>query len=244
MGKPLAVSLCRSRRPAREGTMALQLGLPGAPAADEAAALAALIEQLEAIPAPIHILHLSTARGVALVAEAKSRGLPVSASTTWLHLLRDTSHLQSYDPNLRVHPPLGAPADRAALVRGVAAGILEAIAVEHCPYTYEEKTLPFAEAPPGAIGFETALPLLWHHLVGPELSALELWQALSTGAARCLGQPPASIKVGEPAELTLFDPAATWQVSARTLASMARNTPWLDQTIAGRIVQVWAAPQG
>ncbi|MGB3612790.1 MAG: hypothetical protein WBA10_03285, partial [Elainellaceae cyanobacterium] len=240
LNKPIGISLCRSPHPAREGAIALRLGLPSAPASDEASVLAALLEQLDVIPAAVHVMHLSTARGVALVAEAKARGLPVSASTTWLHLLKDATHLDTYNPNLRVHPPLGNPSDREALIQGVASSTIDAIAIEHCPYTYEEKTVPFTEAPPGVIGLQTALPLLWEQLVDTgQLSAIALWRALSTQPAQCLQQRPSELSLQQDAELVLFDPAESWEATPQTIVSLSNNTPWLHRPILGRVVQVW-----
>jgi dihydroorotase len=119
-------------------------------------------------------------------------------------------------------------------------GILDAIAIDHAPYTYEEKTVAFAEAPPGAIGLELALPLLWHNLVDAgDWSALELWRCLSSRPAECLQQIPSTITPGKPAELTLFDPQQVWKVEKQTLHSLAVNTSWLNQELKGRILQTW-----
>jgi len=218
----------------------MRVGLPGAPAIAETAALAALLECVEQIGTPIHIMRVSTVRSVALIAQAKARYLPITASTTWMHLLLNTQSLQSYDPNLRLEPPLGTPADQAALIQAVNDGIIEAIAIDHSPYTYEEKTVPFAEAPPGAIGLELALPLLWQQLVmSGALSALTLWRALSINPSRCLQQSCSTVAVDAIAELTLFDPQQPWLISGKTLKSLARNTPWLGQQIMGRVVKTW-----
>jgi dihydroorotase len=130
--------------------------------------------------------------------------------------------------------------DQAALIEGIRSGIIDAIAIDHSPYTYEEKTVAFAESPPGAIGLELALPLLWQALVVSEkIPALTLWRALSTNPAQLLNQSPASIQPGQPAELVLFDPNDAWQVTSRTLKSRSTNTPWLNQTLRGRVLQVW-----
>ncbi|MDX2255919.1 MAG: amidohydrolase family protein [Pseudanabaenaceae cyanobacterium bins.39] len=181
-------------------------------------------------------MRISTARGVELIRTAKDRGLPITASTTWMHLLLNTSDVASYDPNLRLEPPLGTPTDQAALIAAVQSGIIDAIAVDHSPHTYEDKTVPFAEAPPGAIGLELALPLLWQTLVAPgHWSALDLWQALSTRPARCLGQSPATIAPGQTAEVILFDPHHTWQVTPTTLQSLSSNTPWQGKMVTGRV---------
>lgn len=110
-------------------------------------------------------MRISTARGVELIAEAKQRGLPITASVSWMHLLWNTKALSTYDPNLRLDPPLGNPEDQQALIEGVKTGVIEAIAIDHQPYLYEEKTVSFAEAPSGVIGLEIALPILWQNFV-------------------------------------------------------------------------------
>lgn len=220
----------------REGYNSIRLGLPGNPAIAETSALAALLEVVEATGTPIHIMRVSTARSVQMIWEAKVRGLPLTASTTWMHLLLDTEAIDGYNTGLRLSPPLGNPSDRAALKRGVQQGIIDAIAIDHAPYSYEEKTVAFGEAPPGAIGLELALPLLWQNLVETgEWSALELWRVLSTQPAVCLGQTPAAIVPGQPAELVLFDPQMAWQVDRQSLKSLSGNTPWLGQQVTGRV---------
>lgn len=242
LGKPVALWPCdrklASNGAMREGPDSIRLGLPGNPAIAETSALAALLEIIAATGTPVHIMRISTARGVQLIGDAKAHGLPVTASTSWMHLLLDTQAIKSYNPSLRLEPPLGNPVDREALRRGVQQGVVDAIAIDHTPYTYEEKTVAFPEAPPGAIGLELALPLLWHNLVETGVwSALELWRSLSTQPAYCLQQKPASLAVTQKAELTLFDPQQTWSVEAKTLQSLSNNTPWLGQLLKGRVVQ-------
>jgi dihydroorotase len=244
LGKPVALVPCDSKLAGngvmREGLQSLRFGLPGNPAIAESAALAAILEVVAAIGTPIHLMRISTRRSVELIEDAKARGLPVTASTTWMHLLLNTEDVGNYDPNLRLEPPLGNPVDQTALIRGVREGIIDAIAIDHTPYTYEEKTVAFAEAPPGAIGLELALPLLWHALVEKgNWSALELWQYISTKPAICLQQTPSAIAPGQPAELVLFNPQQTWNVERHTLKSRSTNTPWLGQQLTGRVVQTW-----
>lgn len=224
----------------REGHDSLLLGLPGVPDLADTSPLAALLECVAETGTPVHFMRIATARSVALLRAAKERGLPVTASTTWMHLLLNTRHVSSYDPNLRISPPLGTPTDQAALLEAVQTGVIDAIAIDHAPYTYEEKTVAFAEAPPGAIGLELALPLLWQALVESESwSPLPLWAALSTRPATCLQQTPPSLTQGQPAEMVLFDPLKSWVVESRSLKSRATNTPWLGHEIQGRIIKVW-----
>ncbi|MCP6758102.1 MAG: dihydroorotase [Fischerella sp. CENA71] len=244
LAKPVAFWCCdrqlKSNGVMREGSDSLRFGLPGNPAASETSAIATLIELVAATGTPVHIMRVSTARSVELIASAKNQGLPITASTTWMHVLLDTEALKSYDPNLHLEPPLGNPNDSLALRQAVRTGIIDAIAIDHAPYTYEEKTVAFAEAPPGAIGLELALPLLWQHLVETgEFSALELWQALSRRPAECLKQNLSAIAPGEKAELTLFDPHKTWKVDGQSLRTLSQNTSWLGQQLMGKVVKIW-----
>ncbi len=244
MGKPVALWCCDRQLAGngvmREGTDSIILGLPGNPDFSETTAIAAVLELVAAIGTPVHIMRVSTYRSVQLITQAKERGLPITASTSWMHLLLDTKSHYTYDPNVRLEPPLGNLSDRLALQEAVRWGIIDAIALDLAPYTYEEKTVAFAEAPPGAIGFELALGLLWQQLVeNGQWSALELWRALSLNPATCLQQTIKEICPGNPAELTLFAPQVSWLVEAQSLKSLATNTPWLGQQVTGRVLQTW-----
>lgn len=246
LGKPLALMPCDKKLAGngvmREGVNSIRFGLPGNPAIAESTALAAILELVAAIGTPVHLMRISTRRSVELIEEAKAKGLPVTASTTWMHLLLNTENLSNYDPNLRLEPPLGNPVDQAALLQAVRTGIIDAIAIDHTPYTYEEKTVAFSEAPPGAIGLELALPILWQALVeNGDWSALELWQRTSTKPAICLQQNPSAIAPEQPAELVLFNPQEAWTVEKRSLKSLSSNTPWLGKELKGRVVQIWCS---
>jgi dihydroorotase len=184
---------------------------------------------------------------VGLIQQAKAQNLPITASTTWMHLLLNTtaisghdSSITPYDPNLNLDPPLGNPQDQTALIQGVKTGIIDAIAIDHTPYTYEEKTVAFANAPPGVMGLELALPLLWQTFVeSGQWSALELWQKLSRNPALCFGKQISPITPNQPAELTLFNPHQSWKVESSQLHSLAVNTPWSQQELMGRVVKTW-----
>jgi dihydroorotase len=224
----------------REGEVSLRYGVPGNPSFSEAAIIAAVLEIVAAIGTPVHIMRVSTQRGVELIADAKQRGIPVTASTTWMHLLFNSEASGSYDPNLRLDPPLGNQNDLNALIEGVKQGIIDAIAIDHHAYTYEEKTVPFGVAPPGVIGLELALPILWQRFVTTGIwSPLELWQALSSRPRQCLQQKTPSIALQQPAELVLFDPQQTWTVNQQNLIATTANTPWWNQEITGRVIKIW-----
>lgn len=214
----------------REGKWSLQYGMTGYPAAAETSALAALIELVRLTKAPTHFLRLSTAQSVELIAQAKNDGLPVTASTTWLHLCHCDRDLDTYDPNLRLNPPLGSESDRLALIAGIKSGAIDSIAIDHTPCAYEEKVVPFEVAPVGAIGLELAIPILWQNLVTTELlTANELWQALSINPAKCLG-------MSVPQLSTLFDPNYHWLVSDQAIASTSKNSSYMGRSLIGKVV--------
>ncbi len=244
LGKPIMLWPCDAdltgKGTIRDGVNALKFGLPGVPSSAETVPIAMILELLRETPTPVHLMRISTARAVELIAAAKSEGLPITASVTWQHLLYDTNNLQTYDPNLRLLAPLGNPADRIALVQAVKSGIIDAIAIDHSGYTYEEKTVAFGETIPGAIGFEFALAELWNGLVKPEtLTALELWRSLSQHPMSCLKQTLQSIQPGSVESLILFDPNEHWSVTEQTLNSRSHNTHLLNQISQGRVIKAW-----
>ncbi len=221
----------------REGYFSINYGLTGNPAMTEATAVATILEMVAVTQTPVHLMRISTRRAVELIAWGKARGIPITASTTWMHLLLDSKNLVSYDPNLRLDPPLGNPEDRLALIDGISQGVIDAIAVDHHAYTYEEKTVPFAESPPGAIGLQLVLPLLWQELVETgKWSGLQLWKALSSNPRKCLGQSLTPIKAGHPLEFIVFDPTKTWKVDPFSLQSLGHNTSWLGKEITGKVI--------
>jgi len=247
LNRPLALWPCdrtlAGNGIAREGSLALMGGLPGVLVAAETAALTTILELVRELETPVHLMRLSTARSVALIEQAKADGLPVTASTTWMHLLFSTQEALSYDPSLRLDPPLGNPADQEALIAGVQAGTIDAIAIDHTPYTYEEKTVAFGDAPPGAIGLELAFAALWQKFVEPGLwTAAELLRAMSDRPAQILQLPSPQIAERETVEAFLFDPTATWTVDAQTLRSPARNTPFYQRSLQGQVLQTWHFP--
>ncbi len=242
--KPIAIGLSdnelTNQGVIREGANSIRYGLPGNPGYSEASAIAAGLEIIDSIKTPVHLMRVSTARGVELIADAKQRGVPVTASTTWMHLLFSTADIASYDPNLRLEPPLGNPEDRLVLIDAVKQGIIDAIAVEHQAYTYEEKTVAFAEAPPGVVGLELALPILWQTFVAiDQWSALELWQALSSRPRTCLNQNLSGIQSNQANELVLFNPQKSWKLDPDNHKSLGANTPWWGKTIIGRCLKTW-----
>jgi dihydroorotase len=216
----------------REGRWSLNYGLLGVPAIAETTAISALIELIDLTRTPIHLMRISTARSVELIAQAQDRGLPITASVTWHHLLLEAEQVSGYNSNLHFAPPLGDRHDRQVLIEGVRSGVIGAIAIDHTPYTYEEKAVAFEQSPSGAIGLEFALPLLWHKLVETgQLSSLELWRSLSSNPASYMGLPA-------PGLCTIFDPIVTWIASRENIFSLSANSIYLGKLIPGKAILI------
>lgn len=223
-----------------EGSCCSRLGLPGWPALAEELMVHRDIELCRLTGAPVHLLHLSTARSVAMVRAAKAEGLPVTAEATPHHFTLTDELLASFDAVYKVNPPLRTPDDIAALQQGLHDGTIDAIATDHAPHPPETKEAPLDQAPPGMLGLETALGLAITQLVdGPlRMPLVDVIGALSWKPAAIAaldarhGRP---IAPGEPANLAVFDPTVTWTVDPHDLASKSRNTPYAGRTLRGRV---------
>lgn len=221
-----------------EGYHSYSLGLRGQPAEAEEVIVARDLAVGRMTGSRLHLCHLSSARSVELVRRAKADGIRVTAEVTPHHLVFSHDDLTTYDTNLKVHPPLRTLEDRDALRAGLADGTIDAIATDHAPHAVEEKESEFDQAPPGTIGLETALAAVLTELVEPGLLTLtRAIEAMSFMPARILGASDhgGPIEPGRPANLVVFDPAASWVVEA-PFASKSRNSAFLGRTLKGRVV--------
>jgi len=218
-----------------EGRCCAELGLPGWPSIAEDLMVFRDIELVRLVGAPLHILHLSTARSVELVRAAKADGLPVTAEATPHHFSLTDELLAGYNALYKVNPPLRTMADVEAVRIGLADGTIDAIATDHAPHAPETKEQPLDQAPPGMLGLETALGVSLASLdmpIAAIVAALSWKPAAIAGVADRHGRP---VAVSEPANLTVFDPAAEWQVVPAQLASKSRNTPFVGVPLEGRV---------
>lgn len=222
-----------------EGACCSRLGLPGWPALAEELMLHRDIELCRLTGAGMHFLHLSTERSVELVRSAKAEGLPVTAEVAPHHFSLTDEALSGFDPVFKVNPPLRTPADIAALKRGLADGTIDAIATDHAPHAERLKEQPLDQAPPGMLGLETALGVAVAELVDSGIMPLHrVLGALSwkpAAIARLSDRHGRPVAVGEPANLTIFDPTHEWQVDPTALASRSRNTPYEGRSLRGRV---------
>jgi len=218
-----------------EGACCSRLGVPGWPAVAEELMVMRDIELSRLTGAPVHFLHLSTAKSVDLVRTAKADGLRVTAEAAPHHFTLTDEMLTGFDPIFKVNPPLRERADIDAVKRGLADGTIDAIATDHAPHPAELKEMPLDQAPPGMLGLETSLALSISEL-GLELRhvvALLSWRpAAIAGVADRHGR---AIEVGAPANITVFDPDLSWTVSPARLASKSRNTPYAGRTVRGKV---------
>ncbi|MCX8007859.1 MAG: dihydroorotase [Coriobacteriia bacterium] len=217
-----------------EGVVSTRLGLPGQPAAAEEVMVAREIMLAELTGCRVHIAHLSTAGSLALVREAKRRGVPVTCEATPHHLFLDEDAIASYDTAYKMNPPLRTPEDREALVAGLVDGTIDCIATDHAPHAAHEKELEFELAPFGVIGLETAVPLAVTHLVRTKtLGWGDLVRLFCHGPRSAFGLPQVRLEPGATADITVVNPDSQVEVDASWIVSKSRNTPFLGQTLYG-----------
>ena len=224
-----------------EGAVSTRLGLPGNPAVAEVVHVARDLLLAELTGAHLHVAHVSTAGAVALVREARARGVHVTAEVTPHHVTLTDEAALGYDPNTKMAPPLRGKDDVAACVLGLADGTLDAIATDHAPHAVHEKEVEFTAAPPGVLGFETAFAVVMELVRRGQLTPLQLMANLSWNPARVLGLPHGRLERGAAADLVLLDPERRWSYDPAQGFSKSRNSPWAGQTLAGRVIATWVA---
>jgi dihydroorotase len=220
---------------AASGAVASRLGLSGVPVAAESIALHTIFELMRVTGARVHLPHLSSAAGIALVREAKAEGLPVTCDVSANHIHLIDVDIGYFDAQLRLDPPVRSQRDREAIREGLADGTVDAICSAHTPVDDDEKLLPFAEATPGSTGLELLLSLT---VKWAEESRVPLAKALSritASPADVLDLPAGRIVAGVAADICLFDAGAHWRVEPRALKSQGHNTPFLGYELPARV---------
>jgi len=218
-----------------EGEWSSRLGIPGQPAEAEELMVMRDLALARLTGTRVHFQHLSTAGSIAMVRAAKASGLAVTCEATTHHFTLTHAECASYDPVFKVNPPLRTDADVAAVRAGLADGAIDCIATDHAPHTQEAKEAAFDQAPPGMLGLQTALALAITEL---ELPIADVLALLSWQPARILGvddEHGLPVAKGNPANLTVIDPTATWVVDPAALASRSRNTPYAGRTLTGQV---------
>ncbi|CAM5319815.1 dihydroorotase [Leifsonia shinshuensis] len=222
-----------------EGALSGELGLTGWPAVAEESIIARDVLLAEHVGSRLHVCHVSTAGSVDVIRWAKARGVDVTAEVTPHHLLLTEELASGYDARYKVNPPLRRAEDVEALRAGLADGTIDIVATDHAPHPVESKDCEWDAAAFGMVGLESALSVVQASVVDNGLLG---W----TDIARVLSAAPARIgrldghglplETGAPAELFLYDPAASREFSARDLAGKGVNSPYLSMTLPGRVV--------
>jgi dihydroorotase len=226
-----------------EGEVSTRLGLAGIPSISESTQIArdAAIAGYES--GVIHIQHLSARESVAAVAEAKARGVRISAEASPHHLAltEDDVLASQLDTRLKMNPPLRSRADRQSLVDGLRDGTIDCIATDHAPHAREEKEVPWEQAPMGTTGLETAFAAVHTELVVPGVLPLALVVEKLSAGAELFGLVPPLIAVGRPAELCLIDLGVEWEVGEAGYASRSENCCFAGRTLRGKVLATVAA---
>lgn len=219
-----------------EGYYSTLLGMGGIPAASEETLVVRDVILARLTNAHLHIAHLSTAGAVDAVRSARKSGVHVTCEVTPHHIALTDDSVQSFSTSLKMNPPLRSKEHRDAIVDGIADGTVDAIATDHAPHHVDEKNVEFDLAPFGVIGLETAFAVCYSQLVAKKVIDLaRLVELLSCGPARIFSLPGGTLKGGSLGDVTIIDPAAKGTVATPFL-SMAQNSPFLGQTLQGRVI--------
>jgi dihydroorotase len=220
-----------------EGPLATRLGLLPIPRSAEVAMVARDLVLLEEVGGQLHVAHVSCAASVALLREARRRGLRVSAEAAPHHFTLTDAAVDGWNTHAKMNPPLRHPEDVEAVREGLADGTIDAIATDHAPHGIMDKQVPYAEAANGVVGLETALPLTLALVRAGVLTPVRAVELLTSGPAEIFRLPGGHLAPGAPADVTLVDPGAEWTVEAARFQSKSRNTPFEGMLVAGRVVR-------
>jgi len=222
-----------------EGLTSTTLGLRGIPAESEAVMVARDLELAKLTGGWIHFAHVSCARSVELVRQAKRHGVRVTCEVTPHHLALTDEAVAGFRTEAKVNPPLRSEQDRLALIEGLKDGTIDCIATDHAPHTDWEKDADFDSSPFGISGLETALGVCVNTLIVPgHLSWMQLAQMLATNPGTIAGLNGKALGKGHVANLTVVDPNTSWTVEPAQFASKGKRSPFAGWQLTGQIFKV------
>ena len=225
---------------AHDGLVTSRLGLLGIPEVAETTAVMEMILLAEETGVRLHLSQLSCARSVEMLAEARRRGIAVTADVAMHQLLFTEEALAGFDSRFHVRPPLRGERDRKALIAGVRDGVIDAIVSQHQPHDSAAKQAPLAATEHGLSTVESVLSLGLELVERNELSLSELVRALTAGPASVLGRE-VRVAEGEIADLCVFDPSQHWTPGKDTLVSVGRHAPVTGRQLPGVVRLTLAA---
>ena len=225
---------------AASGALATRLGLSGVPVAAETIAMHTIFDLMRATGARVHLCRISSAAGVALVAKAKAEGLNVTCDVSINSLHLTDVDIGYFDSRMRLNPPLRQQRDRDALRQGLADGTIDALVSDHTPVNEDAKTLPFAEAEPGATGLELLLGLACKWGNDSDAGLMRALAVLTSEPARVLGNALGTLQAsagrlvkGGVADICVIDPDSEWTVTPAALRSQGKHTPFSGYELSG-----------
>ncbi len=219
-----------------EGEVSARLGIKGIPAASEEVMVARDLCLARQTGTHIHIQHLSSRGSVELIKWAKELGIHVTCEVAPHHLALTHNAVESYDTSTKVNPPLRTEEDRQALIEALAQGIIDCVASDHAPHSLKEKDVEYDLAAFGISGVETALGIVLKLVNEGRLTPMRAIEAMSTSPARVMKLEGGSLKVGQPAHITIIDPEKTWLVEPEKMISKGKNTPFTGWELKGKAV--------
>ncbi|OMH39570.1 dihydroorotase [Motiliproteus sp. MSK22-1] len=220
---------------AHDGQMATVLGLPGIPEAAETLDLARYLLLAEQTGARLHVGQLSTAHSLQMIADARSRGVKVTADVAIHHLLLTDENLENYDSAYHLIPPLRGTRDREGLLKVLEEGGIQALCSDHQPQDAAAKDAPFSATEPGMTGLQTLLPLSLRLVEQGRVSLNQMIALLTRGPAEVLGIERGQLGVGAEADVCIFAPEQLWTLNEETCVSKGLNTPYMNSTLKGRV---------
>ena len=224
-----------------EGVASTRLGLLGWPGLGEELQIERDIAMSDLTGCPIHIQHITTARGVQIVRDAKARGSQVTAEATPHHMiLTEDAITERYETCMKVNPPLRTDADREAVVAGVLDGTIDIIVTDHAPHAAWEKAREFELAPFGMTGLETSLALILTQFVNTGVMSYgRMVELMAIKPREILRLDPVSIAEGNVADITIFDPELEWTVTEEEFLSKSTNSGFIGANLKGRATDVY-----
>ena len=220
-----------------EGHRSAMLGLKGRPTVAEDIAVARDILLAEYADARLHVAHISSARSVELVREAKKRGVKVTAEVTPQHLTMTDECVELFDSSTKINPPLRAKTDCEALLTGLKDGTIDAIVTDHSPHAQEEKDREYANAPSGFPGLETSVGIMLTDLYHEGKIDLPMMiSKMSYEPAKVFGIEAGTLTVGKAADVTVIDPEQEWTVAAEKFYTKGSHSPFVGRKLKGKAV--------
>lgn len=219
-----------------EGWISTLLGIAGIPNCAEDAMVARDIMLAELVGARYHVAHISSAGAVDLVRKARAKGLAVSAEAAPHHFALTEDAVLGYRTNAKMNPPLRREEDRLAVIEGLRDGTISVIATDHAPHHEDDKRCGLECAAFGIVGLETLLPVSLSLVRDGVLTLPELIAKMTINPAKLLGLPCGTLAPGADADVCIFDPDLPWVMERERLFSKSHNTPWLGQTLIGKVI--------